>query len=171
MPQKRWKRWRQLCKSVHGLNVSVWVFGGFTKNNISHQMLILRHLLATSIHAYPSGSENPGWYPLLRKSIWHVPSASVACCIRSFWDASLASQKLFLCQLKTKVFKEPFLITLHCTIQCPHFNLIQLRQITVQHYLLISDCIYQISSSLLSNAKGDRAYAFSPPFPSEVYHS
>ena len=111
------------------------------------------------------------WYPLLRKSIWHVPSASAACCIRSFWDASLASQKLFLCQLKTKVFKEPFLITLHCTIQCPRFNLIQLRQITVQHYLLISDCIYQISSSLLSNAKGDRAYAFSPPFPSEVYHS
>jgi hypothetical protein len=37
--------------------------------------------------------------------------------------------------------------------------------------LLISDCIYQISFSLLSNAKGDRAYAFSPPFPSEVYHS
>ena len=24
------------------------------------------------------------WYPLLRKSIWHVPSASAACCIRSF---------------------------------------------------------------------------------------
>ena len=63
-PQKHWKRWRQLCKSVHGLNVSVWVFGGFTKNNISHQMLILRHLLATSIHAYPSGSENPGFKPI-----------------------------------------------------------------------------------------------------------
>lgn len=62
--KRPWKRWRQLCKFVQGLNGSIWVFGRFTKTCIFHQMLIFRHLLKTSIPAYPSGSENPGFKPI-----------------------------------------------------------------------------------------------------------